>query len=255
MDFMKINPNKYQNIPSNDLITSPELSHRGGAVLKDPKVYNLYIGSFWNSPGGYKERQYIDNFSKFIGQSTYNKSWTEYGGGKLKYTGSSVIANSTSKKIWNESDIVQQISSQLSSELKRTYAPQTIYNVVLPPNAVLKSQDGSSSLEGLGGYHGSFDKPGLGRVYYSAVVHADGMNGPAFKDRAVDNMTVIESHELTEAITDPDVNNGKLGWYNDRYGEVGDIPIALGLHGDQLVKKVGKYWVQKEWSNKDNKVV
>jgi hypothetical protein len=71
-------------------------------------------------------------------------------------------------------------------------------------------------------------------------------------------MTVAVSHELAEAITDPEVGDPTLGWYADRNGEVGDIPVSL-----YAAKSIGKadlideltgpggivYQVQKEWSN------
>ena len=37
-------------------------------------------------------------------------------------------------------------------------------------------------------------------------------------------MTVVTSHELTEAITDPNVNYKTLGWYDSlNNGEIGDL--------------------------------
>jgi hypothetical protein len=38
-----------------------------------------------------------------------------------------------------------------------------------------------------------------------------------------DAMTEVTSHELAEAVTDPDVGYKTLGWYDDARGEVGDI--------------------------------
>ena len=40
----------------------------------------------------------------------------------------------------------------------------------------------------------------------------------------LDEITSVTSHELSEAVTDPDVNYKQLGWYDDRLnGEIGDL--------------------------------
>jgi len=73
--------------------------------------------------------------------------------------------------------------------------------------------------------------------------------------------TNVASHELAEAITDPQVDRWEtLGWYDDQNGEIGDIPVALYNAGriseadwvDTLKRADGtEYQVQKEWSNRD----
>jgi hypothetical protein len=65
-------------------------------------------------------------------------------------------------------------------------------------------------------------------------------------------MTVVASHELIETVTDPDVglatvNGPPLTWYNNTYGEIGDIcngTTARVVGGDS-----NTYFVQQEWSN------
>ena len=66
-------------------------------------------------------------------------------------------------------------------------------------------------------------------------------------------MNSIGSHEWSEVVTDPDVNNGVLGWYDERLGEVGDIPINLGMPISKVFGRVHGFAVQKEWSNKDGR--
>jgi hypothetical protein len=50
---------------------------------------------------------------------------------------------------------------------------------------------------------------------------------------AIDDLTEVASHEIAEAVTDPDVDHGIIGWYDDSAdGEVGDLAnlqwVALG---------------------------
>src|SRR5262249_45848216 len=71
------------------------------------------------------------------------------------------------------------------------------------------------------------------------------------------------SHELAEAVTDPQEALGALGWLDTNNGEVADIVISLGggepprlnIHGalDILVGPDGSFYiVQKIWSIRDN---
>src|SRR5204862_3749158 len=59
---------------------------------------------------------------------------------------------------------------------------------------------------------------------------------------AIDQLTAVTSHELAEAVTDPDVNFARLGWYDTRRGEIGDItennPNALVRLDGFLVQEV-----------------
>src|SRR5207248_11380131 len=59
---------------------------------------------------------------------------------------------------------------------------------------------------------------------------------------AIDQLTAVSSHELAEAVTDPDVDFGRLGWYDPRRGEIGDItennPNALVRLDGFLVQEV-----------------
>ena len=126
----------------------------------------------------------------------------------------------------------------------------TVICLMLPPGVALTTDaaggvgkakgDGDnldSSLEGLGGYHGSCHI-GATRVYFSVAVYSQFVNGkpngiPVWPD-SWKNIVATFYHELNEARTDPDVedairgnNDALLGWYSDATGggEIGDIPM------------------------------
>jgi hypothetical protein len=136
--------------------------------------------------------------------------------------------------------------------------PNTVVNLLLPPGIILDTtgagalrkggdaDDKDSSLQGLGGYHGSHKTADGTTIYFAAAVYsqqtAKGTNGiPVWPD-SWKNVVATLYHELNEARTDADVeqvnatgNNDLLGWYSQKGGEVGDIPIELAGNDLQLV--------------------
>jgi hypothetical protein len=139
---------------------------------------------------------------------------------------------------------------------------QSVYNFVLPPGATLKMDDGSSSKQGLGGFHSSIKTPDGKEVFYSAIAYSQGKNGIDFtKGNAQDNISITESHEIAEAATDPHVqdavdtnDNSKLGWMDMSNGEVGDIEVndaAPGTPLSTMFDRMDGFAVQKIWSQKD----
>ena len=84
-----------------------------------------------------------------------------------------------------------------------------------------------------------------------ANVYAKDNNGIPFSKNPHDNVTIAASHEWSEAVTDPDVNRGMLGWYDKNYGEIGDIPILLERDFSKMWERLNGLAVQKEWSNTD----
>jgi hypothetical protein len=119
----------------------------------------------------------------------------------------------------------------------------TIFNIVLPRGVVLRSGQ-SSSLGGLGGFHGSTALHLGGRkadVYYSLTVaseeRADGSNGIPIFNSVWKNIVATLYHEINEFRTDPDVEKANaaateaealdlVGWISNSNEEVGDHPLS-----------------------------
>lgn len=231
----------------------PDLEYRGGQVLSKPEFVSVYYGSYWGSTGGRRDMAYEDAFAKSLMSSKYMSVWAQYGVGKGKFLGSTWANPVGTVKSVTEAKIQQIVAQQIAAGKVAKPDGRTVYTVFLPPNAVLKA-DGVSSLDGLGGYHGSYDDPVSGkRVYYAAIAFSEGNNGIDFDGVARDNISITASHEWTEAATDPDVNNGELGWYDDNYGEVADVPMNQGMSVEDVYGRLGGYAVQKLWSEVDGK--
>lgn len=233
----------------------PKLTFYGGRILEDPKFVSLYVGSYWNTTKGKEERSVINRCSQSIPSGTHATVWEEYGVNPGEFVGSAVIPLQRAPKVVSEKDIQSLVAKGIKASRDFTPDGNTVFTVFLPPGSVLV-HGSADSRRGLGGFHGSYiDQTNRKPVYYSAIVYADKGNGVPFTSDPIDNMTIAASHEWTEAVTDPDVNRAKLGWYDKRFGEIGDIPISMGNKLSSLWGRLDGCAVQKEWSNANKRPV
>src|SRR5258708_5687988 len=136
--------------------------------------------------------------------------------------------------------------------IKRTDLDTAIFNLILPSGSVLKL-GGSSSTDGLGGFHGSLHIRRGGKkitLYYSASVYSEIQasgreNGIAVFNKPWKNVVGTLYHEINEFRTDADVNdaiekdnNDFLGWSSRAGHEVGDQPIFAAADLKQVFKEV-----------------
>ena len=153
------------------------------------------------------------------------------------------------------------------SEITRQYL--TSVDEQEPVSAIPHAEE-SSSLMGLGGYHGSIRVNGT-PVYYTADVYSERLSDGHFNGIPVfsepwKNVVATLYHELNEARTDPDVQDAIrnaadpsaerfLGWTSDRGEECGDYPIDESRDLSTIVREVpladgsGTVPVQFQYSN------
>jgi len=188
---------------------------------------------------------------------------------------------------------VEQLVRQMhkDNQLAGFDLANTVFNFMLPHGTVLttdtaptkpaarsaaenpaKPESDDSSLEGLGGYHGSVHVSAAVTVYYAIGVYSerrsDGSeNGIVAFDQPWKNIVATFYHELCEARTDPDVedailagNDPKavkfLGWMSRQGEECGDFPMSeVGASLSLIMQEValadgsGKVPVQFQYSN------
>lgn len=231
-----------------------DLTFRGGKVLKNPTFQPIYFGDYWKTENGAADRKYNDAFASEVVTSKHQDVLSQYGVGKGSSEASVVVKGAPTRV--TKDDVIALVKQQLSLGAVKSGA-ETVHMVVLPPGAVLDAGNGVDSTQGLGGFHGSYIDEAGKSVYFGVVAYSEGKNGIDFNGNARDNLTIVESHEFDEAATDPDVGNGKLAWYNSKYGEIGDLAVNSGLVPlDQAyVKDAQGYSVQVEWSNRDHKFI
>jgi hypothetical protein len=130
----------------------------------------------------------------------------------------------------------------------------TLYVVYLPPGASLVGPGGSGiSCAQFCGYHDTFSAGGL-KIPYAVIpdMTAAGCMQACGSGDALDHVTLTSSHELAEAVTDPETHTasgvgrtGVAAWYDDANGEIGDI---CDLPGNAA--SIGGYAVQLLWSQR-----
>jgi hypothetical protein len=232
--------------PSDDLV------FRGGKVLPQMGFQNVYLGRASDFAAGDVEA--IDDAITRVMRDAQLKSIVQqyFPGKVLSYdVAASVILEENRPNEMDEPDVQNKVIDLFDRGLiLTTDLDRTVFNLVLPPDTVLKL-DGSSSLGGLGGYHGSvhFTRAGQRRtLYYSANVYsatrAGRRNGIPFFSAPWKNVVCTLYHELMESQTDPDVSDAIrqndrrfIGFNSNRGQEIGDQPISANSL-DRVFKEV-----------------
>jgi hypothetical protein len=229
-----------------------DLVFRGGKILPQMGFQNVYLGRSSDfAPGDVETID--DAITRVIRNEQLQKIIQQYFPRQtLAYDiAPSVILEEVRPNAMDEPDVQNKLIDLFDRNLiLATDHERTCFNLVLPPDTIL-TLDGSSSLAGLGGYHGSvhFSRGGQQRtLYYSANVYsairAGRRNGiPFFRD-PWKNVVCTLYHELIEFQTDPDVGDAIrqndrrfIGFNSNRGQEIGDQPISANSL-DKVFKEV-----------------
>ena len=268
-------------------VETGHLTFHGGKVLRSPDVVPVYVGPYWQTLQGKRDRARNDNaMAALVKDPGQTGIWKEYGAGPGTTSPSKVLV-SVSHRDFSKEDVEALVEAQVRAGNLDAADPERVFTLVLPPGATLRDGEASSTA-GLGGFHGNVTARDGHPVYYAVVVYSqrtgNQLNGIDFTGTPIDNITITESHEITEAVTDPDVGLAietgdphYLAWYDDTTpirrrdgtavldafgrpmrgkGEIGDIPVLNAeLEGDSELRSVwgrrGGSAFQTEWSNRD----
>jgi hypothetical protein len=215
----------------------PQVESAGGAVLATPKVVPIFF------TGDSTMQTSMEPFLQMlVGSSYWTTTTSEYGVGALQVEPTIVTTDTPP----TTDDALQTwLQSQLDgTHAGWTYDPQTIYAVYLPDGVSLSTPFGDSC-KAFGGYHDETMGAG-GKIVYALMPRCPG---------GLDSLTVVTSHELIEAATDPHpetdgayqlLDQDHLVWEYAPGGELGDMCEYVGMAEQKLV---GDYLVQRTWSN------
>ena len=210
------------------VVTGNGINYHGGPVMKGtPNVYVIWYGN-WNSTGSNTAatRSLIEHFLSTIGGSALERVNSTYGDntgnvtGNVRFGGSTIVSSTTN----------------LSDTSLRTTVSNAISNGSLPRDSngvyfVLTSSNINETSGFCTQYCGFHTRATLGGVdiKYSFVGNPDrcpsgceaqrtGPNSPAANVGGADGMANVISHELEEAIADPDLN----AWFDSSGQENAD---------------------------------
>ena len=226
------------------------LSWHGGKIVAAAKVYNFYWGNAFAGAESSERARYDGFLSAMDGSWDFVKPLNQYGISPVTFLGSSVFPFNPSA---SETD--EHLRATLTWAIRNGYAPwpdaSTIYQVFMPQGTDL-AHGNERMCKNFCGYHGSYDDSNINEglsIRYVALPRPD-CGGCVYAQTTTDRETVISSHELSETVTDADVNNHRLGWYDDPDNqEIGDICSSAPK------STIKGYLVQAEWSNADKACV
>lgn len=272
-----------------------DLKYRGGRTIAHLAFTNYFVGgaAAWHQSD-------VDNINRALAaamsDTKLNNVMCQYFGNQpitTTFLGSHFTGTKKPKKV-TETSAKQMITGLFDTgQLNSLSFPTTVVNLLLPSGTILTDGTGpgkehddhgndddkhhkagdpeaeeASSLEGLGGYHGSVDVKNT-RIYYAVGVYSERLangkeNGIPVFDQPWKNIVATFYHELNEARTDADVDDaiktgkvkGIIGWNSDDGEECGDFPVFeagdegnLGLVFKEVAVHGGTAPVQFQYSN------
>jgi len=227
---------------------SGNLINHGGHEISGAGFFAIYwnssVANSRDSKGTGTLQTEIANFaSSFDKDLDYNLiqqySATDTISSTLSFAGDLVDTRPTQSSI-ADSKVKSYIASLFNSGLVTANA-NTIYGVYFPSSMKITSQ-GGSSCAAFCGYHGHFAYNGKD-IKYAVFPYTDCRACSVPGKAVADILTIVTSHEIREAVTDPDLN----AWYDSSGYEADD---KCAWHN--LYQTANGFWVQPEFSNKDN---
>jgi hypothetical protein len=212
----------------------PTVSFFGGNLLPQVQAQALFLGNEFSSGPASAETATLDAALKGLATGPYLQALTRAGYGvgpgsavAGAVDGTALAAGSTI----SDAFIRARLQADISSGLLQAPDANTLYVVYVEPDVAVNLGAGQGTTQqGILGYHTAFVGANGAPVRYAVVVSPGGAAGNSALPEAataLDQQTAVSSHELAEAVTDPDINSnvngGRLGWFDPRRGEIGDI--------------------------------
>ena len=219
----------------------PLYSHNG-PVQTAPRVYLLFWG--WTSDP-YGAQPYLQGFLSHVPCTPWLRTVSEYGGGYCP-TYEGAWSDSTSVPTTPSDSQIQSEALKLANYLGVPHSDLNAQFVVATPSGHNTSGFGSSYCA----YHGVVAGTSLPYIDLPYMPNAGSACGAgSVTGSSLDGVSIVEGHELAEAITDPQLN----AWYDGSGSEIGDICAWTGLANINLN---GSYFpMQPLWSNNANACV
>jgi hypothetical protein len=213
------------------------LKYYGGPVISHPKVYAV----FWGDQVDQETQTKIGPFFANMLDSTYMDWLNEYQTnltavdgrhgtnqtiGRGSYAGSITITPINTSSSLSDQDIQAELDAQIASGKLPKPDENSLYMIYFP-SGVSIAIDNQRSCSSFCAYHEGFKSAKAGANVYYGVMPVCGF-GCGVAGSTFDSLSVVSSHECTEATTDPFPTPGDNPAYpqawNDASGsEIGDL--------------------------------
>jgi hypothetical protein len=234
------------------------ITYHGGALLSSVKVEPYYYGPNWNTDSTLQSRRTaLTNYLVYLANGPYtdmlSKAGYNVGRGVCDFWWNTFQAPGSSL---SDGTIQNALQGDINAGHLQTPDANRLYTVFVQPGTVV-TRGSSDSQHNFDGYHDSFngsDGHGHSLKIYYAVMPYPGAGTGFFSGNgnAFDSLTDVTSHEVAEAITNPDYRSANYGWNDDHFNgqntapagaEVGDVtenlsPNFVRLNG-YAVTKIG----------------
>jgi hypothetical protein len=231
----------------------PTVSFFGGNLLPQVQAQALYLGNEFSSAPASTETATLDAFLTDLTGGPYLQALQQAGYNVGPGSAVAGAVDSTALTVGStisDAFIQARLQADVTSGLLQAPNANTLYVVYVQPDVAVNLGFGQGTTQqGILGYHTAFLGANGAPIRYAVVVSPGGAAGNSVLPEAttdIDQLTAVTSHELAEAVTDPDinsnVNNGRLGWFDPQGGEIGDIeennPNAFVRLDGNLVQEV-----------------
>jgi hypothetical protein len=232
----------------------PTVTYHGGAVLPNVGVDAVFLGSQWSSdPQLGQQTGQLGNFLGFLAGGTFMDMLTQagYRVGRGSYVGGQVVPAAPGWAIGDD-QIQQTLAASIVNGTLPAPDANRLYVVFVEPGVDVTTSFGDSATNVLG-YHGAFWGPTGAAVTYAVIPYPTAPNAPYPGLSPFETLTKVASHELAEAVTDPQGEQiGRNAWYDEtwrdpqtgaRGGEIGDIVshVILDLNGYAIQGVAGRH--------------
>ena len=225
------------------------VTFHGGALLGNVETQAVYLGSDWIGNSDLKNQsQQLDQYLDYLVQSPYmdmlaSASYGVSRGSSSK--GLEIDLNLANQSSVSDSQIRSQLQDAITSSRLQQPDSNRLYLVYVAPGVSIRDGN-SSSVNSFLGYHGAFsgrNASGKAVDIRYAVMAYPGSPNPSSTSQGLSTpfqqLTAVTSHELSEAVTDPDANYRQTGWYDDQNdGEIGDLTSRTSILNGYLVQDV-----------------
>lgn len=235
---------RFERLESRELLT---VTYNGGALLTNVEAQAVYLGSQWASNASLQSQaSATDQFLSTLVNGPYMDMLTNagYDVGRGTATAGAVDNININSVALSDNQIQNDLAAMIAGGQVQAPDANRLYMVYVEPGAVVQMGSATSQTSFLG-YHGAF-ADGNSVIHY-AVVPYPGSPNPTPSSQgfssAFNESTAVSSHELAEAVTDPNVNYGTLGWYDyQNNGEIADL--AEGHYATITGSNGAQYTVQ-----------